>query len=120
MPVIKTISAQSICESFNGSISRSTSRRSQSRGNKPDTVISPSGGKSERFPSNGNACRKLQYVSGNSGLTSNTFIARIIIDSIQLGTSNSCVKYGKPTITQTGREIHRGDVCNQCQPCVIN
>src|SRR6185369_9104463 len=72
---MKTISAHSIWESFSRSIFKSTNRRSQDCGNNPETVSNPSGGNTERLPSNGSAYRKLQYVSGNSGLTSNIFIA---------------------------------------------
>src|SRR5437879_11781344 len=36
--------------------------------------MSPKGGNAHRFPSNGSAWRKLQYVSGNSGLTNKTFM----------------------------------------------
>src|SRR5207237_5158697 len=41
-----------------------------------ETVRSTGCGKAERCTSNGSACRKLQYVSGNSGLINKTFIAR--------------------------------------------
>src|SRR2546423_2649516 len=75
MPVMKIISAHSICESFRRSMLRSTRRRSQERGNRPETVNRLRGGKTQRFPSKGSAWRKLQYVSGNSGLTSKTLIA---------------------------------------------
>src|SRR5215213_1148075 len=72
---MKTMSAHSICESFSRSTFKSISRRSQCRGNRLETVSKPNGGNTQRFPSNGSACRKLQYVSGNSGLTSKIFIA---------------------------------------------
>src|SRR5215208_7272453 len=72
---MKIMSAHSICESFSGSTFRSIMRRSQSRGSRLETVIKPNGGNTHCFPSNGSACRKLQYVSGNSGLTSKIFIA---------------------------------------------
>src|ERR1041384_8236064 len=75
IPVMKTMSAHSIWESFSRSMFMSTNRRSQERGNNPETVSSPSGGNTERLPSNGSAYRKLQQVSGNSGLTSKIFIA---------------------------------------------
>src|SRR5262249_8351593 len=73
-PVMKTMSAHSIWESFNRSMFKSTSRRSQERGSRPETVNSPSGGNTQRLPSNGSAYRKLQYVSGNSGLTNKILI----------------------------------------------
>src|SRR4030095_4669374 len=72
--VAKTMSAQSISDVFNCSTLRSTSRRSQDCGSNEETVNNPSGGNAQRLPSNGSACRKLQYVSGNSGLTRRTFI----------------------------------------------
>src|SRR6185503_12199405 len=72
---MKTMSAHSIWESFSRSMFMSTSLRSQERGNRPETVSRPSGGNTERLPSNGSAYRKLQYVSGNSGLTSKIFMA---------------------------------------------
>src|SRR6185503_667484 len=69
------MSAHSMSDGRSFSILRSTRRRSQDAGNKADTVNRPKGGKAHRLPSNGSAWRKLQYVSGNSGLTSRTFIA---------------------------------------------
>src|SRR5436305_13532204 len=72
--VANTMSAHSISEAFNFWTFKSTSLRSHDCGSKADTVSSPSGGNAQRFPSNGSACRKLQYVSGNSGLTNKTFI----------------------------------------------
>src|SRR5678809_1227847 len=75
MPVMKTMSAHSICESFSRSIFKSTRRRSQSRGNRLETVNRLRGGNTLRLPSKGSAYRKLQYVSGNSGLTNKTRIA---------------------------------------------
>src|SRR5215211_5355826 len=98
------MSAHSICESFSCSTSRSIRRRSQSRGNRLETVNKPSGGNTERFPSNGSACRKLQYVSGNFGLTNKILtlrppptFGRTAIHKrcwllIQLGSRNNCVK----------------------------
>src|SRR5580765_1320075 len=67
------MSAHSMSDSFSDSMFRSTSRLSQDGGNNADTVSRPSGGNAQRLPSNGNACRKLQYVSGNSGLINKTF-----------------------------------------------
>src|SRR5687767_4229886 len=75
MPVTKTMSAHSISESFIDLTLRSTNRRSQDFGNREETVSRPSGGKAQLFRSKGSACRKLQYVSGNSGFTMSTFIA---------------------------------------------
>src|SRR5438552_3123460 len=72
--VANTISAHSISEDFNRCTFRSTSLRSHDSGSSAETVSSPRGGNAQRFPSNGSACRKLQYVSGNSGLTNKTFI----------------------------------------------
>src|ERR1041385_4488243 len=71
---MKIMSAHSIWESFSGSTFRSIRRRSQARGNKLETVNKPRGGNAHRLPSNGSACRKLQYVSGNSGLINKTLI----------------------------------------------
>src|ERR1044072_4675323 len=71
---MKIMSAHSIWESFSGSTFRSIRRRSQARGNKLETVNKPRGGNKHLLPSNGSACRKLQYVSGNSGLTNKIFI----------------------------------------------
>src|SRR5207253_5810364 len=69
------MSAHSMSEDFNDRTFRSTNRRSHDFGSNADTVNKPSGGKAQRFPSNGSAWRKLQYVSGNSGFTNRTFIA---------------------------------------------
>src|SRR5205823_11398003 len=77
--VANTISAHSISEDFNFCTLRSTSLRSHDCGSKAETVSSPNGGNAQRFPSNGNACRKLQYVSGNSGLISKTFISLCLL-----------------------------------------
>src|ERR1043165_3051692 len=72
--VQKTTSAHSMCESFRRRTFRSTSRRFHARGKSAETVRRPSGGKAERRPSKGSAWRKLQYVSGYSGLMSRIFI----------------------------------------------
>src|SRR2546425_11863555 len=69
-----TMSAHSISDDCNLRTLRSTSRRSQEGGSSAETVRSPNGGNAHRFPSNGSAWRKLQYVSGNSGLTNKTFM----------------------------------------------
>src|SRR5437016_10715802 len=69
-----TMSAHSISDACKLRTLRSTSRRSQEGGSNAETVSSPSGGNAHRFPSNGSAWRKLQYVSGNSGLTNKTFM----------------------------------------------
>src|SRR2546429_9047369 len=68
------MSAHSISDDCNLRTLRSTSRRSQQGGSNAETVMSPNGGNAQRFPSNGSAWRKLQYVSGNSGLINKTFI----------------------------------------------
>src|SRR5712692_3814218 len=68
------MSAHSISEDLSRRTLRSTRRRSQASGSNADTVNKPSGGNAHRLPSKGSAWRKLQYVSGNSGLTSKTFI----------------------------------------------
>src|SRR6266567_7577551 len=74
MAVANTMSAHSMSEDFNACTFKSISFRSHDSGSSADTVNSPNGGNAQRFPSKGNACRKLQYVSGNSGLTNKTFI----------------------------------------------
>ena len=71
--VTNTMSAHSISDGFSFSIFRSINLRSHESGSKADTVNKPSGGNAHRLPSNGRACLKLQYVSGNSGLTNKTF-----------------------------------------------
>src|SRR5437870_4744438 len=73
--VANIMSAHSMSEDFNDRTFRSTNRRSHDFGSNADTVNKPSGGKAQRFPSNGSAWRKLQYVSGNSGFTNRIFIA---------------------------------------------
>src|SRR5207249_7518089 len=79
MAVAMTMSAHSMSACFNFSMLRSTNRRSHDSGSSAETVNNPSGGNAQRFPSKGNACRKLQYVSGNSGLTSNTLTTFLLI-----------------------------------------
>src|SRR5262249_6165958 len=74
MAVAKTMSAHSMSELESLRTFKSIRRRSHDSGSNAETVSRPSGGKAQRFPSNGNACRKLQYVSGNSGLIIKTFI----------------------------------------------
>src|SRR4030095_8624995 len=69
-----TISAHSISDERNLRTFRSISRLSHDFGSNEETVNSPSGGRADRLPSNGKAWRKLQYVSGNSGLSNRTFI----------------------------------------------
>src|SRR5688500_8282674 len=78
MAVANTMSAHSISEFLSDRTFMSTIRFSQVDGSKADTVMSPSGGKALLLPSNGKACRKLQYVSGNSGFSSNTFIVSLL------------------------------------------
>src|SRR5688572_28966939 len=68
------MSAHSMSDISSDSTFRSTSLRSQLAGSNAETVNRPSGGKAHRLPSKGSAYRKLQYVSGNSGLISKTFI----------------------------------------------
>src|SRR5882762_9663618 len=77
-----TISAHSISDDRSLRTFKSTRRRSQARGNRAETVKSPSGGNAHRLPSKGSAWRKLQYVSGNSGLINRTFIAAPLSDPI--------------------------------------
>src|ERR1043165_10122369 len=72
--VAKTIYAHSRSDVFSCCTLRSTNRLSHVDGSRAETVKSPSGGNAQRFPSKGNAWRKLQYVSGNSGLTRRIFI----------------------------------------------
>src|SRR5437763_810769 len=73
MAVAKTMSAQSMSALVRLRTFKSTSRRSHESGNNAETVSKPNGGKAQRLPSKGNAWRKLQYVSGNSGLINKTF-----------------------------------------------
>src|SRR5687768_16046798 len=82
-----TMSAHSISDVRSFSILRSTNRRSHDAGNKAETVNRPKGGKAHRLPSKGSAWRKLQYVSGNSGLTSRTFIVFLQLYPIVLTTA---------------------------------
>src|SRR5574341_378360 len=72
------MSAHSMSEVLSRSTLRSTNRSSPEGGSQAETVSNPSGGKAQRLPSNGSAWRKLQYVSGNSGLTSRTFIDSLL------------------------------------------
>src|SRR5579883_1145557 len=77
MALMSTTSAHSKSASLTGRMLMSTRRCSQSLGNSEATVSSPSGGKTERLPSNGKACLKLQYVSGHSGYTRRAFIDEV-------------------------------------------
>src|SRR5688572_32447545 len=76
--VANTMSAHSMSAVFSDSTFKSISRRSQSGGSNAETVNNPNGGNAHRLPSNGNACRKLQYVSGNSGLINRIFINTLL------------------------------------------
>src|ERR1041385_5576721 len=86
MAVANTISAHSISDCFSRCTLRSTRRFSHDGGNNADTVNRPSGGNAQRLPSKGSAWRKLQYVSGNSGLTNKTFTT--------LSSSKTCTSRG--------------------------
>src|SRR5205807_6090879 len=76
--VQKTMSAHSMSDDFRRQTFKSISRRSHARGSKAETVSRPSGGKAERLPSQGSACRKLQYVSRYAGLISRIFITHYL------------------------------------------
>src|SRR4051812_48468375 len=73
------MSAQSMSAVVSLRTFRSTSWRSHESGSKAETVSKPNGGKAQRLPSNGNAWRKLQYVSGNSGLIKRTFTIPLLL-----------------------------------------